>query len=199
MPYVHEHGVPARNERKDKRRLEVGLRQQVGKQVALQMIDAHQRFAGSIRKALGKGDTHHQGTHQARTLRHAHGGKFARRNGSARKTQRRCGILECRIHDAHDDLNVLARGDLGYHAAKTGMEINLRRHLVGQHLAVRIDNCHGCLVAGTLDGKHQAAALDFGTLLSGAPGRRQRPYTLFGSRRLGRGIVEEAPGAAAPS
>ena len=70
------------------------------------------------------------------------------------------------------------------------MKINLRRHLVGQHLAIRIDNCHGCLVAGALDGKHQAAALDFGTLLSGAFGRGQRPYTLFGSRRLGRGIVE---------
>ena len=66
----------------------------------------------------------------------------------------------------------------------------LCRHLVGQYIAIRIDNCHGCLVAGALDGKHQAAALDFGTLLSGAFGRGQRPYTLFGSRRLGRGIVE---------
>ena len=146
--------MPARNKRKDKRRFEVGLRQQVGKQVALQMIDAHQRFAGSIRKALGKGDTHHQGTHQARTLRHAHGGKLTWCNGPARKAQRRCSVLECRVHDAHDDLNVLARGDFGHHAAKTGMEIDLRRHLVGQHIAVRIDNRHRRLVAGALDSEY---------------------------------------------
>ena len=106
------------------------------------------------------------------------------------KAQRRCGVLECRVHDAHDDLNVLARGDLGHHAAKAGMKINLRRHLVGQHLAVRIDNRHGRLVAGTLDGKHQAAALDFGTLLSGAFGRGQRPHTLLSRRRLGRGVID---------
>ena len=134
--------------------VKVGLRQQVGKQVTLQMIDAHERLAGSIRKALGKGDTHHQGTHQARTLRHAHGGKLTWRNRPTLKAKRCRGIFKRRIYDAHNHLDVLARGNLGHHAAKASMKINLRRHLVGQHLAVRIDNRHSRLVAGALNGKN---------------------------------------------
>ena len=62
--------------------------------------------------------------------------------------------------------------------------------LVGQHIAIRIDNRHGRLVAGTLDSEHQAAALNFGALPLGAPRRRQRPYALLGCRRLGRGVID---------
>ena len=152
--HVHEHGVPARDKREDERRLEVGLRQQVGKQVPLQMVDAYERLTGSVGKAFGKGNAHHEGAHQARTLCHAHGGEFARRDGSTLKTKRCCGILERRIHDTHNHLNVFARGDLGHHAAKAGVKINLCRHLVGQHIAIRIDNRHGRLVAGALDSEH---------------------------------------------
>ena len=187
---VNKHGMTTRDEREDKRRLEVGLRQQVGKQVPLQMVDAHERLVGGIGKALGKGDAHDQGTHQARALRHTHGGKLAGGNGSALKAKRCRGILERRIHDAYDDLNVLARGNLGHYAAKAGVEINLRRHLVGQHVAVRIDNRHRRLIARALDGKHQTTAPDFGTLLNGALGRGQRPYALLRRRRLGRGVVD---------
>ena len=146
--------MPARDKREDERRLEVGLRQQVGKQVPLQMVDAYERLTGSVGKAFGKGNAHHEGAHQARTLCHAHGGKLAGGNGSTLKTKRCCGILERRIHDTHNHLNVFARGDLGHHAAKAGMKINLCRHLVGQHIAIRIDNRHGGLVAGTLDSEH---------------------------------------------
>ena len=146
--------MTARDEREDKRRPEIGLRQQIGEQMALQMVDAHERLTGGIGKALGEGDAHYQSTHQARTLCHANSGEFARRDGSTLKTKRCCGILERRIHDTHNHLNVFARGDLGHHAAKAGMKINLCRHLVGQHIAIRIDNRHGRLVAGTLDSEH---------------------------------------------
>ena len=146
--------MPTRDKRKDKRRLKVGLRQQVGEQVTLQMIDAHERFTGSIRKALGKGDAHHQGTHQARALRHTHGGKLTWRNRSTLKAKRYRGIFKRRIYDTHNHLDMLARGDLGHHAAKASMKINLRRHLVGQHIAVRIDNRNSRLVARALDGKN---------------------------------------------
>ena len=118
------------------------------------MVDAHERLAGSVGKAFGEGDANHERAHQARTLRHAHGGKLTWCNGSARKAQRCCGILERRIHDTHNHLNVFARGDLGHHAAKAGVKINLCRHLVGQHIAIRIDNRHGRLVAGALDSEH---------------------------------------------
>mgnify|MGYP000116789373 CR=1 FL=1 len=49
---------------------------------------------------------------------------------------------------------------------------DLRRNLIGQHITVRIDNRHSRLIARTLDGKHQATALNFGTLLNGALGCR---------------------------
>ena len=84
---------------------------------------------------------------------------------------------------------MLARGNLGHYAAKAGMKINLRRHLVGQHVAVRIDNRHRRLIARALDGKHQATALNFGTLLSAALGRGQGPCALLGCRRLWRSII----------
>lgn len=93
-------------------------------------------------------------------------------DGSALKTKRCRGILERRVHDAHDHLNVLARSDLGHYAAKTGMKIDLRRNLIGQHITVRIDNRHSRLIARTLDGKHQAATLNFGALLNGSLGCR---------------------------
>ena len=102
------------------------MRQQVGKQVPLQMVDAHERLAGSVGKALGEGDANHERAHQARALCHAHGGKLAGGNGSILKTKRCCGILERRIHDTHNHLDVFARGDLGHHAAKAGVKINLR-------------------------------------------------------------------------
>ena len=140
--------------------------------MTLQMVNAHERFTGGIGKALGEGDAHHQSTHQARTLCHANSGEFARRDGPALKTKRCRGILERRVHDAHDNLNVLARSDLGHYAAKTGMKINLRRNLIGQHITVRIDNRHSRLIARTLDGKHQATALNFGALLNGSLGCR---------------------------
>ena len=70
------------------------------------------------------------------------------------------------------------------------MEIDLRRYLVGKHVAVRVDNRHGRLIAGALDGKHEATALDFGTLLNGALGCGQWPYALLSCRRLGRSIVD---------
>lgn len=87
-------------------------------------------------------------------MRHAHGGKLTWRNRPTLKAKRCRGILERRIYDTHNHLNVLARGDLGHHAAKAGVKINLCRHTVGQHIAIRIDNRHGRLVAGTLDSEH---------------------------------------------
>ena len=85
---------------------------------------------------------------------------------------------------------MLARSDLGHYAAKTGMKINLRRNLIGQHIAVRIDNRHRRLVTGALDSEYEATTLNLDTLLGRALGRRQGPYALLGCRRLRRGVID---------
>ena len=122
------------------------------------MVDAHERLAGSVGKALGEGDANHERAHQARALCHAHGGKLAGGNGSILKTKRCCGILERRIHDTHNHLDVFARGDLGHHAAEARMEVDLRGHDVGDKRAVAVDDGGRRLVAGRFDGEDEGAA-----------------------------------------
>ena len=63
---MHQHGVAARNERKDKRRLKIGCGEQIGEKMALEMVDADERHVCSIGKALGKCHAHYKRAHQAR-------------------------------------------------------------------------------------------------------------------------------------
>ncbi len=78
VPHVHEHRVATRDEARHEGRLEVGGLEQVGKEVALEVVDANKRQVGGAGEALGERDAHHKGAHQARTLSHANGRKVRR-------------------------------------------------------------------------------------------------------------------------
>ena len=182
--YVHKHGVSTRDEREDERRLQVGGGELIGKQVPLEVIHADERFVGRKRKALGERHAHHKRAHQTRSLGHANRRELGRGDGPACQTEALGSLLQRSIHHTDDDLHVLARGDLGNHAAKASVEIDLGRHLVGQQVALGIHNGHGRLVAGALDGEDELAALDLGRLIGRARGRRQRPF----ARQSGRGL-----------
>ena len=122
---MHQHGMAARNQRKDKRRLQVGCCQQVGVQMAFQMVDGNKRLARGKCEALCKGNAHNQRTNQTGTLRNTNGDELAGGNRIC-QSQRGSSFLERGIDHAHDYLDVLARGDLRHNAAKARMEVNLR-------------------------------------------------------------------------
>ena len=65
---------------------------------------------------------------------------------------------------------MLAARDFGNDATEACVEVDLRSHHVGEHLACTVDDGDGCLVAAALDGKHQGAR------------RRNRGSRLFGAR-----------------
>ena len=178
--------MSTRDEREDERRLQVGGGELVGEQVPLEVIHADERFVGRKRKALGERHAHHERAHQTGSLGHTNRCKLGRGDGPARQTEALGSLLQRSIHHTDDDLHVLARGDLGNHAAKASMKIDLGRHLVCQQVALGIHDGHSRLVARALDSEDELAALDLGRLIGRARGRRQRPLTHQGGRGLRR-------------
>lgn len=101
----------------------------------------------------------------------------------------RCLLKRC-VHHANDNLNVLARSDFGHHASKASVKIDLRRDLIGEHRAFGIDNRDSRLIARALDGEHELASLNLGSLILRPINRRKGPYTHHGRCRLGRGSID---------
>jgi hypothetical protein len=52
--HVHEEGVPARHEQHHERELQVGLLEERGVQVSLEVVDAHERHVPGQRQGLGQ-------------------------------------------------------------------------------------------------------------------------------------------------
>ena len=111
------------------------------------MIDADERHACGIGEALGKRHAHHERAHQSGSLGNGDSGELVRRQHPAGKTERGRCLPERGIDHACDHLDVLARGDLGHHAAEPCVKINLGRYLVGKQRAVGIHDGNGGLVA----------------------------------------------------
>ena len=141
----------------------------------------------SGRKALGKRDAHHKRAHEARALRHAHGREVGRDQRVHAKVRARLrhGLLV----DAHDGLGVLAARDLGHHAAKARVEVDLRGNDVGHDLAGAVDDGHGRLVAAALDGQDERTGTgDGGGLLVRARRGHDGPRA-HGGVRVGRVVA----------
>ena len=143
---MHEHGMAAAYQQGDKRRLDVGCHVAVCVEMPLQVVDADKRQLRGKGKALGKGQSHYQRTHQTGTLGHRDGRKVAPR--SAR-------LLHGIHHRGNDGFGVLAACDLWHDAAKAAVEVDLACHLIGQDVALPVDHRSGRLVARTLYGKNQ--------------------------------------------
>ncbi len=177
--HVHEHGVAAGDEARHEGRLQAGRLEEVGHEVALEVVHGNERQVSGRAEALGEGDAHHERTHEARPRRHADGREVGRRQRVDAEVGAR--LREGLLKDADDGLGVLAAGDLGHDAAEARVEVDLGGHDARAHDAVGVGHGHGRLVAGGLDGEDERAGGGDG--LGGLGGARRR---LDGPRADGR-------------
>ena len=100
--------------------------------MAADMVYRDERDAERRRGALGKVHAHEHRADESRRIRHRHGVKLglfhARRRDRA-------------VRQPRDDLHMAARGDLRHDAAVYGVQVGLRKDLIGEHLSAVF--CHG--------------------------------------------------------
>ena len=94
------------------------MRQIVGADVSLDVVDGDQRLVKGIGKSLGAAHARQQRTHQPGAVGHGDGVNVVK--GHLRFLQRL-------IHHAVNGVHMGAAGDLGDHAAVYGMQRNLRK------------------------------------------------------------------------
>ena len=157
VAHVHEHGVAARQQARHERRLEVGRLKEVGEEMPLEVVHAHEGLVGRPGKALGKCHAHDERAHETRALRDGNGGQVVRGQHGA-QAERLARLLHGLQVDAHNGLGVLARGNLGHDAAEAGVEVNLSGNDVGDDLARAVDDGHGRLVAAALNRQNELAS-----------------------------------------
>ncbi len=109
--------------------------------MAVQVVDHHERLARGVGQRLGGRDPDQEGPDQPRAL--------GDRDG-ADVVERQTGRRERLVHDRVDRAQVVARGDLGHHAAVGRVQLGLRGDDAGDHVPAG-DDRGGGLVAGGLD------------------------------------------------
>ena len=96
------------------------------------MVYRDERDTECRRGALGKVHAHEHRADEPRRVRHRHGVElgffYARRRDRA-------------VRQPRDDLHMAARGDLRHDAAVYGVQVGLRKDLIGEHLSAVF--CHG--------------------------------------------------------
>ena len=111
----------------------------IGGDVAPDMVNRDDRHIESIGHRLSKVHTHQQGADEAGGVGHRYRVNVA--PGDSR-------LLEGLVSQAGNGLDVLAGGNLGYHAAVDGVHIRLGGDGVGQDGAAVLHYRHGGLVTG---------------------------------------------------
>ena len=123
-----------------------GLRAQLGRgDVAAQVVDRRERQPARRGQRLGRLEPHEQGADEAGALGHGH---------QLGVVERGAGPRERVVDDGVDQLQVVAGGDLGDHAAEAVMD-SLGGDDIGAHGAVGLDDRRAGVVAGRLDGQDQ--------------------------------------------
>ena len=113
--------------------------------MAADMVHRNERHTERERGGLGKVHADEQRTDEPRRARDGHGVNVA-----AAQT----GHLQRTVCKLGDDLHVRARGDLGHDTAVDGVQVGLRKDLIGQHLAPVAHEGDGRLVTGRFNRKN---------------------------------------------
>ncbi len=146
--------VAAGRDQARERRLHRLGRQEVRRDVALQVVDGRQREPAGGGEPLGGRDPDEQRPHESRALRH--GDQVEVVEGGLRPGERV-------VDDGVDELEVVARGDLRHHAPEAVVHA-LGGDDVGQDLAVAGDDRRARVVARRLEREDPAHRGDaFGT------------------------------------
>ena len=139
--------MPPAREQAEKRRLE-RLRAEVERRdMALQVVDRHERQAPPPRERFRSGQPDEQRADQPRSLR----------DGNV-VDPLEAGLAERLPDDRQHELEVVPRRDLRYHAAEPRVQVRLGRDDVGADFPVLGDHRRGGLVARGLDSEDQRAA-----------------------------------------
>ena len=119
-------GMAAGYDEGQERRFQIGMAEEVGKDMAFHVVDADQGLIGSKADSLGRCDADQQGPDQAGTVSDADMVDICQGDASRIK-----GFLD----DGHDVFDVLARRDFRYDAAEFPVDRHLCRYDVGADVA----------------------------------------------------------------
>src|SRR5271156_3644530 len=116
--------------------------------VTLKMIYANQWLAPRLRQLFAVGDAHKQRAYQPRT---------ARNRNRVQILERDSGLFERFAHHWNDLAQVLARGQLRYHAAIFTVKRNLRCDDAGKNRIAAGNHGSGGLVTGRFNAQNDFA------------------------------------------
>ena len=135
-------GVPAGHNKAQKRRLQVGMGNVIGRHMPLDVMHADE--------GLGRGKCNRLRLRNAHKQRPDQAGAVRNRDGvHIRKGHLRCG--QSLGNHGIDLLDVLSRGNLRHHTAVERVQRNLRRDHVGENLAPVLYNSRCGLIARGFD------------------------------------------------
>ena len=116
LRHARDHRVPAGDDQRDNRRLEIRLLQERGLDVAFEMIDADQRHAQRPSDRFRRGDADHERADETRPDGHCNGIDIA--HADVRVGE---GLLDRRVYRRH----VRAAGKLGNDTAEACVQVDL--------------------------------------------------------------------------
>ncbi len=167
---VDEQRVPAACDQAEEGRLEWGLAgaggriaataQEIGGDVTLQVIDRRERQLARGGESLCGGQPDEQRADETGALRGGDQLELIEPDG---------GLLQRALHDRVDDLEVMARGDLGHDAAEV-LVCGLRGDHVGADTPVGVDHGGAGVVAAGLEREDHAGGLLIAGRSSHGPG-----------------------------
>jgi hypothetical protein len=143
--------VAAGDDERHERRLEAFLGQQVGEDVALEVVHADERDVQSHRHRLPRRIADEEGADQTGTPRRRHG---------VQVTHPHAGLMQGLLDDDRHLLDVCARRDLRNDAAELRMELGLGRDHVRQDLASAAQHRDRGFVARRFDAEDQSVPRD---------------------------------------
>ena len=145
VAHVADERVAARDGQTHERRLQLRVGDVVCRDVAADMVHRDERHTERERGGLGKVHADEQCADEPRRARDGHG---------VNVTAAQTGHLQCTVGELGDDLHVRARRDLGHDAAVDGVQVGLRKDLIGQHLAPVAHKGDGRFITGRFDRKN---------------------------------------------
>jgi len=134
-----EMAVGAGNNETEKRRFPGGIGEVVGRDVAGDVMDPDQWFAGGGGQAFGGGQANQQGTDQAWSIGHGNGVDIGERGA---------GLGQGLVDHGQDGFDMHARGDFWYNTAILLVYRSLGGDDVGPDLAAVGDDCGSSFIAG---------------------------------------------------
>ena len=142
VPDQDQMGVAAGDNEAGKGRFQRRLRDIVGADMSLDVVDTDQGDPGRKAQSLGGGDTDQEGADQAGPVGDGDGVHLLQLFPS---------LLQGLADHLRDALGVFSGGDLGHHAPVEGVDIDLGGDHIGQDRAAVDNDGGGCLVTAGFD------------------------------------------------